>query len=282
MTDQYAVIGSPIGHSLSPRIHALFAEQCGQDLEYTAVEVKPEEFFSSVNELVDRGFKGLNVTVPLKEQAWDAADRCNTAADRAKAVNTLTIEADGRRTGANTDGIGLLRDLKDNHGLDPSGRRILILGAGGAVRGVLMPLLKTRPRGVVLANRTVDKAKVLADEFSDLGRIKACGFSESADDGPFDLIINGTSTGLSGTLPPLPEGILAEGGATYDMVYAAEPTVFVRWGRECGAATALDGLGMLVEQAAESFSIWRGVRPDTAPVIATLDRELGRSTAGAG
>lgn len=276
--DRYAVIGSPIGHSLSPRIHALFAEQCDQALEYTAVEVKPDEFFHSVNRLVDEGFNGLNVTVPLKEPAWEMADECNRHANRAKAVNTLIFESDGRRLGANTDGPGLVRDLTVNHGQELADRAVLMLGAGGAARGVLMPLLNSRPRSLVLANRTVGKAETLAGEFEDIGRVETCGF-ESLDryaDEPFDLIINATSAGLSGELPPLPDNILRPGGITYDMMYAAEPTAFVEWGRRHGAGSALDGLGMLVEQAAESFSLWRGVRPDTAPVITALNRELGR------
>lgn len=271
--DRYAVIGSPIGHSLSPRIHTLFAEQTGQTLEYTAIEVTPEDFFTAVNDLVEQGYKGLNVTVPLKTLAWDMADRCNPAADRAKAVNTLRFE-DDLRYGDNTDGPGLLHDLTVNHRLSLRGRHILVLGAGGAVRGVLMPLLKGKPATLTVANRTVSKAGDLAREFADLGEVQARGYDGLS--GRYDLIINGTSAGLGGQLVPLPDGLLADGGAVYDMMYGAQPTAFVEWGRRQGAALSLDGLGMLVEQAAESFHLWRGVRPQTPPVIARLNAELGR------
>jgi shikimate dehydrogenase len=269
MTDKYAVIGSPISHSLSPRIHAAFAQQTGQRLEYTAIEVKPENFFDRLNELQTDGFKGLNITLPLKGLAWEAADACSDDCNRAQAVNVLAFNEDGSRHGFNTDGSGLLRDLAVNHGIRLENKEILILGAGGAVRGILAPLLRSRPRCITVANRTADKALQLAESFGDLGAIEGRGLDEISGR-RYDLIINGTSAGIGGGLPSLPENLLATGAATYDLMYAREPTAFVRWGRDRGARPALDGLGMLVEQAAESFYIWRGVKPDPKPVLAQL------------
>ena len=267
--DRYALIGSPINHSLSPRIHGLFAEQTAQTLEYTATEVSPSEFFSKINELDTAGFNGLNITVPLKELAWEMADNCDELANRAKAVNTIKFEHDGQRCGFNTDGLGLLQDLTSNHNIKLAGKRILLLGAGGAARGALAPLLNAKPISLTIANRTIDKASLLADEFKDLGSIEGCGF-DALSGQQFDLIINGTSTSLSGTVPPLPECLLAEGGITYDMFYAQKPTAFVLWGHAQKASKALDGLGMLVEQAAEAFQIWRGIRPSSKTVIEML------------
>lgn len=267
--DRYAVIGSPISHSLSPRIHTLFAEQTGQQLEYTAIEVQPETFFGRINELVEAGYKGLNVTVPLKQLAWEMADNCAEAADRAKSVNTLRFDDNGMRCGFNTDGQGLLQDLSVNHNIELRDKRILLLGAGGAVRGVLTPLLSTLPASITIANRTVSKAEQLALEFSDLGSVTGNGY-ESLSGQTFDIIINGTSTGLDNDIPPLPENILAGGGIAYDMFYAQQATAFVRWGQAQNAAKSLDGLGMLVEQAAAAFQIWRAASPDTTAVIKAL------------
>lgn len=266
---RYAVIGSPIKHSLSPKIHSRFAEQTGEQLEYTAIEVKADEFFGKINQLVDSGLVGLNVTVPLKELAWEMADSCDELADRAKAVNTVKLEEDGQRCGFNTDGKGLLKDLTSNHQVELSGKRILLLGAGGAARGVLAPLLSCKPDTLIVANRTVEKAEQLAEEFTDMGSINGSGFPELKGQ-TFDIIINATSTGLQGEVPPLPQGILLEGGVAYDMFYAQEATAFVKWGVAQGAGQSLDGLGMLVEQAAEAFYIWRGVRPETQAIIAEL------------
>lgn len=269
MIDRYAVIGNPIAHSKSPRIHALFAEQTGEALTYEAILGPAEDFAGSVRAFREAGGKGMNVTVPFKRDAWLLATVKSEAAERAGAVNTLTFLDNGLVRGDNTDGVGLLRDLTINHEIALAGRDILVLGAGGAVRGVLQPLLAAMPARVVIANRTAAKAVELADDFADLGEISGCGFAELAGR-QFDLIINGTSAGLSGEIPPLPEDVLKPGGSCYDMVYGNEPTAFVRWSLAHGAAIALDGLGMLVEQAGESFYIWRGVRPDTGPVIAAL------------
>lgn len=268
-TDQYAVLGNPVSHSKSPQIHALFAAQTGQKLEYRAILVEPGQFAATVDAFRAAGGKGVNVTVPFKQDAWVYADILSARAERAGAVNTLLFRDSGETLGENTDGPGLIRDLKVNHGLELAGKRILLLGAGGAARGVLSPLLAEQPVRLVIANRTPAKAVELALLFSGLGPLTACGFPELAGQ-RFDLIINATAAGLSGELPPLPQGVLAEGGWCYDLMYGDSPTPFLRWAREQGAAAAVDGLGMLVEQAAESFLLWRGVRPETRPVIARL------------
>ncbi len=272
LIDHYAVFGHPIKHSKSPRIHRLFAEQTGQALEYTAQDVPAEQFQRAVTTFFAEGGKGLNCTVPLKELAWSYADHKTERAQQSKAVNTLALQADGSLLGDNTDGIGLVTDLIANHGLDLSEIRILILGAGGASRGIILPLLKQAPQTLVIANRTVDKAVNLAAEFHNKGSITGCGFDD-LNNRQFDLILNATSASLSGQLPPLPAGLLATGGHCYDLAYGNEPTAFVRWGLENHAAKSLDGLGMLVEQAAEAFFIWRGIRPQTQPVIELLDAE---------
>lgn len=268
-TDQYAVFGHPIGHSQSPRIHARFAEQTRQDLVYTAQDVTAEEFPSALAQFAANGGKGLSCTVPLKELAWLAASRTSARAQRAKAVNTLAIGADGECFGDNTDGIGLVRDLTQNLGIPLAGRHILLLGAGGASRGILAPLLESQPKRLVIANRTVAKATQLAEEFADLGEVSATGFDELPGQS-FDVILNATAASLSGALPPLPDGLLRPGGACYDLAYGKQPTVFVRWGEGQGASLSVDGLGMLVEQAADAFLLWRGVRPQTRPVIEWL------------
>lgn len=268
-TDQYAVLGNPISHSKSPQIHALFAAQTGQKLEYRAILVEPGQFAAAVDAFRAAGGKGVNVTVPFKQDAWVYADILSARAERAGAVNTLLFRDRGETVGENTDGPGLIRDLKVNHGLELAGKRLLLLGAGGAARGVLQPLLVEQPVRLVIANRTPARAVELALLFSGLGPLTACGFPELAGQ-RFDLIINATAAGLSGEQPPLPQGVLAEGGWCYDLMYGDSPTPFLHWAREQGAAAAVDGLGMLVEQAAESFLLWRGVRPETRPVIARL------------
>jgi shikimate dehydrogenase len=267
--DRYAVVGNPVGHSKSPRIHALFAAQTGQALSYDAMLVEPGNFASAAAGFRNQGGRGLNITVPFKEDAWGWVDVRTERAQRAGAVNTIVFHRDGASLGDNTDGVGLVTDLVRNHGVRIRGRRILVLGAGGAVRGVLQPLMGQEPAQLVLANRTAARALKLAQDFRVLGEIQAGGFQDISGL-RFDLIVNGTSAGLQGSVPPLGDDVLAVGGVCYDMVYGDQPTAFVRWGRAHNAAKALDGLGMLVEQAAESFHLWRGVRPDTAPVIETL------------
>ncbi len=273
--DRYAVFGQPIKHSKSPRIHQLFAEQTGQDLQYSAQEVVAEQFAETAKTFFAQGGKGLNCTVPLKELAWNFATLKTERAELAKAVNTLATQSDGSVLGDNTDGCGLVTDLLVNHGISVSGKRILLLGAGGASRGVLLPLLEQCPACLVIANRTTAKAMDLAAEFAHKGVISGCGFADLIDDEAFDVILNATSASLTGQLPPLPDTLLAKQGVCYDLAYGNEPTAFVRWGLEHQATKSLDGLGMLVEQAAEAFFIWRGVRPETASVIALLNAERG-------
>ena len=274
MTDKYAVFGNPIGHSKSPVIHGQFAEQTAQSLTYNKQLVAEDGFEAAADSFFNSGGKGLNITVPFKQDAYSYAARTTPRARRAGAVNTLSREADGTVLGDTTDGVGLVNDIKDNLGWDIRHKRVLILGAGGAVRGVLEPLLEEQPQHIVIANRTVDKALQLAKGFAEFGYLLGCGF-DMLDEQHFDLIINGTSAGLQGELPPLPDSLIDNHSATacYDMLYGAEPTPFVQWAQQRGAQTS-DGLGMLVEQAAESFALWRGVRPQTAPVIADLRAQL--------
>lgn len=274
-TDQYAVFGHPISHSKSPRIHTLFAEQTRQNLEYTAWDVPADRFSEELRRFAEAGGKGLSCTVPLKELAWQIADKKSVQAERAKAVNTLRIGSDGDLYGDNTDGVGLVRDLTQNLGIAITGYKILLLGAGGASRGILEPLLALKPERVVIANRTLEKAERLADEFSEVGSIQALKF-DSLVGNRFNLILNATSASLRGELPPLPEGVLAPLGYCYDLAYGSQPTAFVEWGERMGAKLSTDGIGMLVEQASEAFFIWRGVRPQTVPVIERLNAERGQ------
>jgi len=271
-TDLYAVFGHPISHSKSPRIHTLFAQQTGQIIDYTARDVPAEIFESELKNFADCGGKGLSCTVPLKELAWHIADEKSARSNRARAVNTLVIGNDGRLFGDNTDGVGLMRDLTENLGITVTGLDILLLGAGGASRGIIDPLLAENPGRLIIANRTVTKAEKLANEFKDRGTIVASGF-EALNGDSFDIILNATAASLSGDLPPLPERILNPEGVCYDLAYGSQPTAFVRWGKKQGARLSVDGIGMLVEQAAESFFIWRGKRPQTRPVIELLNRE---------
>lgn len=274
--DQYAVFGHPIKHSKSPRIHQIFASQTGQILSYTAEDVPAELFNQSVTHFFAGNGKGLNCTVPLKELAFQRADQLTERARFAKAVNTLAQQEDGSILGDNTDGIGLVTDLTVNHKITLKDRRILILGAGGATRGIISPLIDQAPSQLLIANRTISKALVLAEEFNGLTEnIRGCGFSD-LEDRQFDIILNATSASLSNQLPPLPDGLLAEQGICYDLAYGNDPTAFVRWGLENGASKSLDGVGMLVEQAAEAFYLWRNIRPETAPVIQLLNSERGQ------
>jgi shikimate dehydrogenase len=270
--DRYCVFGNPIAHSKSPLIHRLFAAQTGQQLSYEALLAPLEDFDGFARGFFATG-KGANVTLPFKEQAYALADSLSERARRAGAVNTLQKLADGSLLGDNTDGAGLVRDLTVNAGVELRGRRILLLGAGGAVRGVLEPLLAQQPAMLVLANRTVAKAEALAREFADLGEIYPSGFDWLEE--PVDLIINGTSASIGGELPPIAPSLIRPGHTVcYDMMYGKQPTAFCCWARTQGAAQALDGLGMLVEQAAEAFTLWRGVRPQTAPVLQEMRRLL--------
>jgi len=266
---RYAVFGNPIKHSKSPTIHTLFAEQCGHNLQYRAVRVELDGFEQAASSFFEGGGSGLNITVPFKQEAYAFAGRLSSRAQRAGAVNTLTMAEDGVIEGDNTDGIGLVRDMVANLGWAVSGLRVLVLGAGGAVRGVLEPLLRERPRELLVVNRTPQRAVQLADEFADLGDIQGGPF-DLIGERQFDLVINATSAGLSGEAPALPESLLTERTCCYDMVYGPEPTPFMRWAAHHAAWAVADGLGMLVEQAAQSFYIWRGERPETQSVISQL------------
>jgi shikimate dehydrogenase len=272
--DRYAVIGNPVSHSLSPRIHAAFARQTGQRMVYDAIQVDGGGFPQAVGNFQGAGGKGLNITLPFKIEAWRLADSRSPRAELAGAVNTMLF-IDDRIHGDNTDGIGLVRDLTVNLGVTPGGRRVLVVGAGGAARGVIGPLLELQPAEIVIVNRTVDRAIELAGIFAGRGAgVSGCGFADLRDRA-FDVIINGTSAGLHGDTLPLPPSVLAPGCWCYDMMYGREPTLFLRWAAAHGALGRADGLGMLVEQAAESFLLWRGVRPDTVPVRAELRSVLG-------
>ncbi len=273
MTDHYAVMGNPIAHSKSPKIHALFAQQTQQQLIYEALLVPLDGFTDAVAEFHANGGKGLNITVPFKQEAWALMAEHSQRAQRAGAVNTLWFRDDGTTLADTTDGVGLVRDLMFNHRITLSAKRVLILGAGGAVRGVLEPILAEGPASVVVANRTTSKARELAELFADLGSISGCGFDELSGQ-QFNLVINGTAASLAGEVPPLPDNLLANNASCYDMMYGATPTPFQRWATARGAAHSLDGLGMLVEQAAEAFTLWRGVRPETGAVIRVLRESL--------
>jgi len=271
--DDYAVMGNPISHSKSPRIHSLFAEQTDQPVNYTAIQVDLGGFDQAVGNFAASGGKGLNITVPFKQEAWHLVDSRSERAERAGAVNTIKFE-NGKLYGDNTDGVGLVNDLMVNNQVILEDKRILLMGAGGAARGVLSPLLAEEPATLVIVNRTATRAIELAEQFRDLGNISGCGYEKLVDENPFDVVINATAASLQGELPPLPDNILAEDACCYDMMYGAEPTTFMQWAREHDAAKILDGLGMLVEQAAESFNLWRGVRPNTHVVIELLRKEL--------
>ena len=269
-------MGNPVAHSLSPAIHADFARQTGQRIIYTAIQVDEGGFEQAAGNFRAAGGKGLNVTVPFKRIAWAWVDRRSVRAERAGAVNTIRFGDDGAY-GDNTDGVGMVRDITSNLGVAIAGRRILIAGAGGAVRGVVQPIIEQAPRTLMIVNRTVDKAAELSEEFSTPEFKVAFGAFEALTAHAFDIVINGTAASLHGAELPLPPSALAPGCLCYDMMYAAEPTPFLRWAQRNGAAHATDGLGMLVEQAAESFLLWRGMRPQTGVVLERLRRDLRAS-----
>lgn len=269
---RYAVMGNPVAHSKSPRIHATFAHQFKHQIEYTAIQVDEGGFAQAVEQFRANGGEGLNVTVPFKQEAYRLADHLSERARTAQAVNTLKCEPDGRLFGDNTDGTGLVHDLEKNLGVHLKDKRILVLGAGGAVRGVLQPLLHRHPAIIVIANRTVSKAKELAEEFAHYGQLEASSF-EALKGKHFDLVINGTAASLKGEIPPLPLNLFTRHALAYDMMYGEKSKPFLDWAALHGAEQVADGLGMLVEQAAESYLIWRGVRPETKPVIEKLRAE---------
>ena len=284
MPQRYAVIGNPIEHSRSPLIHQAFARQLGIDLSYEKLWAPIDGFEETVNAFRARGGRGMNVTVPFKLEAFDLAGRHSARAERALAANTLVFpeSADEPIFADNTDGVGLVNDLAF-HGLKLEGKRVLILGAGGATRGVLAPLLGQNPQEILVANRNPERAYGLVEEFSDAAG--ECGLFgcplEGIEDSLFDLVINATPASLTAQLPPLPDALIGARTVAYDMAYGAEPTVFMQWADERGARRTLDGLGMLVEQAAESFSLWHGQRPDTAPVRDLLREDIRRAAEAA-
>lgn len=273
-TDRYAVFGQPIQHSQSPLIHTLFAKQTGQNIHYDKQEVSAAEFENAVDHFFSSGGKGLNCTVPIKERAWQKASKKSERAQLSKAINTLMLLKDGTLFGDNTDGSGLVRDLIENNEITITGKRLLLLGAGGASRGILGPLLDQSPTSILVVNRTISRATTLVADFQHKGHIKSGGF-DCLHGKQFDLILNATAASLTGELPPLPDNILNPDGNCYDLAYSTKKTPFVRWGESQNAHLSLDGIGMLVEQAADAFEIWRGVRPKTKPVIDQLN--LARS-----
>jgi len=268
MTDQYAVVGNPIAHSKSPMIHAEFARQTGQDLVYAKLCAPLDDFAGCVTAFRDGGGRGLNVTVPFKVEAFRLATRLTERARLAEAVNTLKFDGD-QILGDNTDGEGLVQDILAGCAFPIAGKRVLVLGAGGATRGILLPLIAQQPAALMVVNRTAAKAEELRAHVADHFAVEAAGF-EALAGREFDLLINATSASLSATALPIAQDNFARGALAYDLAYGNGETVFMRQARVCGAAQVADGLGMLVGQAAESFYLWRGVRPDTAPVIALL------------
>lgn len=276
--DLYAVMGNPINHSKSPQIHTAFALQTGQKLEYSAIHVDLGGFAQAVSHFQGHGGKGLNVTVPFKLDAWKLSDSLTERANRAGAVNTLILADDGKIEGDNTDGVGLVNDIIDHLGWSIEQKKVLILGAGGASRGVIGPILEKKPYSLTIANRTAVKGSELASLFLDMKsaeihEINGGGY-DNLNGKQFDLVINATAASLQGEVPPLPDDIVSPDGCCYDMMYAARPTAFMAWARQHGVNNISDGLGMLVGQAAESFNVWRGVKPEIKPVIDAIRNSM--------
>ncbi len=267
--NKYAVIGNPIKHSKSPQIHSAFAQQEGTVIDYDRILTDEDNFIKTVNDFFSSGGSGLNVTVPFKVLAYQQCSQLNEYAQAAQAINTLSLDQNQQWVGANTDGIGLLTDLKNNLHVTLKNKSILILGAGGAARGILLPLLKETPSKIVIANRTVEKALELATAFCALGVIKGCGY-EQIDDSVFDIVINATSASLNNTLPPITKNIVNHNSICYDLAYSDNPTAFTTWAKQHGVKSTHDGIGMLIEQAAESYYIWRGFKPNTQEVFSLL------------
>jgi shikimate dehydrogenase len=266
--DLYAVVGHPVAHSKSPVIHRCFARQTAQYLDYIRIDIPTGDFAERLRDFHRRGGRGVNITLPYKLEAYEFADRVTERARSAGAVNTLAWQADGSVLGDNTDGAGLVADLEKNLGVTVAGQRILLLGAGGAARGALGPLLERAPSALVIANRTTEKAVELAERFRTAGAVAASAFEDLG--GLFDVIINATSASLAGEVPPVPPTVIGTDTVCYDMMYQKGRTTFLEWAAGCGAGLLADGAGMMVEQAAESFQLWRGVRPDTGPALAEI------------
>jgi shikimate dehydrogenase len=272
VTDHYAVIGNPIAHSRSPAIHAAFAAQTGQDMVYTRLLAPLDGFEVVLNRFRAEGGRGVNVTVPFKETAWQLAEHISPRAQQAQAVNTLSFTERGVEAD-NTDGAGLVNDLSGNLGFALAGKRILLMGAGGAARGVTAALLAEAPLQLVIVNRTVTRAELLVQQFSALGPVSACDYAALGGQS-FDCVINATSASLHHDSIELPQTLFSAHSLAYDMMYASKPSAFMTFARQYGATRCVDGLGMLVEQAAVAFSIWRGVMPDTQPVLKLLRDQL--------
>jgi shikimate dehydrogenase len=269
LPDQYGVAGHPIAHSWSPFIHGMFAKATAQNLVYRLFDIPPAEFRREILRLITSGVRGLNITLPHKQAAAELVNQLTPRAARAQAVNTIAYFDDAELLGDNTDGIGLVTDLEQNLGLELANQRILVLGAGGAVRGVLGPLLERDLKQLVIANRTSVRARSLAADFADLGPVVGCGFGD-LEGPPFDLIVNGTSASLQGEMPEMPPGLVGAETVCYDMAYGRGHTPFTLWAQALKSKYTFKGWGMLVEQAAASFSLWRGIRPDTRAVLAAL------------
>lgn len=267
--NEYCVVGNPIAHSQSPVIHEQFAKICEREIQYTRVLIEKGGFVESLSEMFTNGLLGANVTVPFKEEAFKLCNKISERADVAGAVNTIINNGEDGLLGDNTDGVGLVRDLVQNHKITLSGRHILVVGAGGATRGILKPILEENPASVVIANRTHEKACDLATIFNKYGNIQSCTFQD-LDQHNFNLVLNASSGSLNGDVPPIPAKAISSDCVFYDLMYANEATAFLIWGRELGLTQLFDGLGMLVEQAAESFYLWEGVRPDTQSTIKML------------
>jgi shikimate dehydrogenase len=267
--DRYAVIGHPIDHSRSPWIHARFAQQTGERIDYGTIDAAPQELAERVRDFFAGGGSGLNVTVPHKQAVLPLLQELSDRARVAGAVNLILRTDDGALRGDNTDGSGLVRDLTHNLGVPIAGQRLLLLGAGGAARGIIAPLLALHPAELIIANRAAQRAADLAKEFARFGAVRGAGYAELGRQ-HFALVINATSAGLRQEVPPLPVAVLDATTVCYDLSYARDSTRFVQWAREQGVARSIPGAGMLVEQAAESFLLWRGVRPDTTAVLAEL------------
>ena len=268
MTEHYCVFGNPIGHSKSPAIHAAFARQTGEDIDYVTQLAPLDGFTTAVRTFIAGGGKGANVTVPFKEEAFQLATRRTARAEQAGAVNTLIFEGDDI-IGDNTDGFGLMHDITVNLDTPLAGKRVLILGAGGAARGAIGPLLEARPHSLTVANRTLARAQELEARFAALGPVLGCAYEDLAGQ-RFDIVIDATSSSLSDAMPALPEGIFAAGSLAYTMMYGRADMPFCHFAQALGAGRIAEGLGMLVEQAAEAFFVWRGIRPLGKPVMESL------------
>jgi shikimate dehydrogenase len=270
-TDRYALVGHPVSHSRSPLIHQLFARQTGDKLTYELIDAEPDQLETAVRGFAAAGGRGMNVTVPHKEAAFELCKTYGPEALAARAVNTISFKQGGMH-GDNTDGTGFIRDVCVNHEQAIASRRVLVLGAGGAARGIIGPIIEQHPKALVIANRTIERAQDLQQDLGSPPQLSICRFGELEDMEPFDIVINATSAGIRGEQPPFPASIVGDATFCYDLAYSLKPTPFVAWAQGNGARQAIQGWGMLVEQAADSYAIWRGKRPDTAPILSQLTK----------